>query len=210
MSHAGGVPGKVIGVSTDIRAERPSEARDRLLRTAGRIFYTKGINSVGVEELVSAAGVTRATFYRHYPSKDDLIVAYLTDFDRQDRAHVEALISTAASPVEALRAVAASIARQISDPDFRGCAFLNAAAEYPDPRSRVHQAVLEHRAWFLRTMTALFAQVPGLPGEGTARHFVMLRDGAMASGCLADPEDVGHVFTNGVEGYLRYQQAISS
>jgi hypothetical protein len=45
--------------------------------------------------------------------------------------------------------VAASIAQQIRNPEFRGCAFLNAAAEYPDPDSRVHRAVLEHRAWFL-------------------------------------------------------------
>jgi hypothetical protein len=59
-------------------------------------------------------------------------------------------------------------------------------------------------------MTALFAQVLDGPGEETARHFIMLRDGAMASGCLSDPADVGEVFRNGVEGYLKYHRALVS
>ena len=60
---------------------RVSEPRDRLLRTASGIFYAKGIHAVGVDEIVATAGVTRATFYRHFPGKEDLVVAYLTSAD---------------------------------------------------------------------------------------------------------------------------------
>src|SRR5262249_49740655 len=78
-------------MTSALKGQRPSEARDRLLRTASAIFYAKGINSVGVEEIVSEARVTRATFYRHFPSKEDLIVAYLKATDDDVRAQVHAI-----------------------------------------------------------------------------------------------------------------------
>jgi AcrR family transcriptional regulator len=63
--------------------------KDRLLATASRLFYAEGIHAVGVERLVSEAAVTRATFYRHYPTKDDLVAAYLAETSRQIRAAVD-------------------------------------------------------------------------------------------------------------------------
>ena len=58
-----------------------SEARARLLSTASRLFYAEGLHSVGIDRIIATAGVTRATLYRHFPSKDDLVVAYLTQAD---------------------------------------------------------------------------------------------------------------------------------
>ncbi|WP_405433522.1 helix-turn-helix domain-containing protein [Micromonospora sp. NBC_00617] len=70
---------------------RPSKARLRLPRTATRIFYTEGIHSVGVDRIIAEAKVTRATFYRHFPSKDDLILAYLRAVHQLERG-VEGLL----------------------------------------------------------------------------------------------------------------------
>ncbi|MFJ7630490.1 TetR/AcrR family transcriptional regulator [Streptomyces sp. NPDC097595] len=188
---------------------RPSEARDRLLSTATRIFYSEGIHSVGVDRIVKEAQVTRATFYRHFPSKENLVVAYLTEADRALRGQAEAAIAAGLPAPDTLRAIGASIAQAIGSPGFRGCAFLNAVAEYPDPTDPVHQVVLAHRQWFLDTLTGLLGAIREEPADRAARHFVMLRDGAMAAGCLFDPELVSETFLNGVEGLLKAQATAS-
>jgi len=182
---------------------RPSEARTRLLTTASGIFYSEGIHSVGVDRILAEAQVTRATFYRHFPGKEDLVLAYLRAADQAIRGQVEAAVAAGPSPIDALRAVGESIAQGIRSQGFRGCAFLNAVAEYSDPGHPVHQAVLAHRQWFLETITELLAGVREESAEPAARHFVMLRDGAMAEGCLFDPELVCETFLRGVEGLLR-------
>ncbi|NRN70009.1 HTH-type transcriptional regulator YjdC [Kibdelosporangium sp. 4NS15] len=186
-----------------------SEARARLLATATRIFYTEGIHSVGIDRIVAEAKVTRATLYRHFPGKDDLIVSYLQEADRAIRGQVDAVVARGLPAPDTLRAIAGSIADGIRSPGFRGCAFLNAAAEYPDPAHPVHKAVLAHRQWFARTITEHLARVAE-PAEPAALQFVMLRDGAMASGCLSDPEPICETFLLGIEGLLRTHAASAS
>jgi len=181
---------------------RPSEPRLRLLTTAARIFYAEGIHSVGVDRLIAEAQVTRSTFYRHFPSKEDLVLAYLQAADQAIRGQVDAAIAAAPSAPDAVRAIAASIAEGIQSPSFRGCAFLNSVAEYPDPGHPVHQAVLAHRQWFAETITTLMASIKETKAEAAAQHFVMLRDGAMASGCLFDPVLICETFLRGADGLV--------
>ncbi|WP_326557358.1 TetR/AcrR family transcriptional regulator [Micromonospora sp. NBC_01796] len=182
---------------------RPSEARLRLLTTASRIFYAEGIHSVGVDRVIAEAKVTRATFYRHFPGKEDLVLAYLQAADHGIRSQVETAIDAGTSASDTVRAVAASIAAGIQSPGFRGCAFLNAVAEYPDPAHPVHQAVLGHRRWFLETISTLMASIEETEAERAAQHFVMLRDGAMAAGCLFDPVLICETFLRGVDGLVQ-------
>lgn len=184
---------------------RVSEARSRLLATAIRIFYAEGLHSVGIDRIVAEAKVTRATLYRHFPGKEDLVVAYLQSVHEMEREGFDKVLAGDPPAVEALRAIARSIAESIRSTHFRGCAFLNAVAEYPDPAHPVHQAVLAHREWFLGTVTDLLAQVGDTPPELAGRHFVMLRDGAMVSGCLSDPVQVGETFLQGVDGILQFR-----
>ncbi|MFD6288449.1 TetR/AcrR family transcriptional regulator [Streptomyces sp. NPDC060205] len=180
-----------------------SEARTRLLNTATRIFYTEGIHSVGIDRIVAEAQVTRATLYRHFASKEDLILAYLGQADQAIRGQVAAAQASSPSPNDQVRAVAKSITDGIQSPGFRGCAFLNAAAEYSDPAHPIHQTVLAHRQWFLTTVTDLLAQTSETTAEAAGRHFIMLRDGAMAAGCLFDPKLISDTFLHGVEGILK-------
>ncbi|MCE0764227.1 TetR/AcrR family transcriptional regulator [Pseudonocardia kujensis] len=181
---------------------RPSEARLRLLGTASRIFYSEGLHSVGVDRIITEADTTRATFYRHFPGKEDLVVSYLEEADRALRARFAGAQETDGSAEDVFRAVAADIAGDIRGEGFRGCAFLNAAAEYPDPEHPVRRRVAAHRDWFLGAVTDLLSRIGEGPAESAGRHFVMLRDGAMAAGCLADPEVVSRTFLDGVEGLL--------
>nr|WP_260479104.1 TetR/AcrR family transcriptional regulator [Kibdelosporangium aridum] len=179
-----------------------SEARSRLLATATRIFYAEGIHSVGIDRIVAEAKVTRATLYRHFPGKDDLIVSYLQEADKAIRGQIDAIVAEGLPAPDTLRAIARSIADGIRSAGFRGCAFLNAAAEYPNPDHPVHKAVLAHRHWFQQTVTEVLARIGDAPAGPAGRHFVMLRDGAMAAGCLSDPEPICETFLQGVEGLL--------
>ena len=189
------------------RGHGRSEARERLLSTASALFYREGIRAVGVERILAEAPATRATFYRHFPSKEELVLAYLRGVDAHIRADVQAAIETAPSPADALRAIGTAVADDLAKPEFRGCAFLKAAAEYPDPNDPVRQVVLDHRAWYVATLTELFTQVfgtsPRRPNpHHAARHFVMMRDGAMSGAHLDGVDSVGAAFHRGVEGLL--------
>ncbi|WP_328321924.1 TetR/AcrR family transcriptional regulator [Kribbella sp. NBC_00382] len=189
---------------------RVSEARSRLLGTATRIFYTEGIHSVGIDRIVAEAQVTRATLYRHFAGKEELVLAYLEGVSQLERDQLDQAIAGADSAADSIRAVAKSITAGITSDGFRGCAFLNAAAEYPDPEHPVHQAVLAHRDWFATTIATLFTQLGDASPEPPARHFIMLRDGAMATGCLTDPTQVCETFLQGVEGLLTYRTATTA
>jgi len=178
--------------------EKPSPARDRLLRTASALFYAEGIRAVGVDRVLAEAAVTRATFYRHYPSKDDLVVAYLTVVDRAVRAVAEA----APDGAPRLRAVLGEMGETLCTTGFRGCAFINAAAEFADPESPVHRAVAAHRTW----LAAMFARELGIAGQpdpdAAAAHLMMLRDGAMVAGYLADPSRARATLRRGLDEIL--------
>jgi AcrR family transcriptional regulator len=150
-------------MSQTVKGRGTSEARSRLLSTATRIFYAEGIHSVGVDRIVAEAQVTRATLYRHFSGKEDLILAYLDQADRGLRAQAESAQAGEQSAADKIRAVCRTITEGIRSPGFRGCAFLNAAAEYPDPDHPVHRVVLSHRQWFLDTITGLLAQTGDTP-----------------------------------------------
>lgn len=184
-----------------------SEARERLLATASGLFYREGIRAVGVERILAETPTTRATFYRHFPSKEALVVAYLRGVDAHTRAALRDAVASAAAPADAVRAVGAALVDDLSGADFRGCAFLKAAAEFPDPEDPVRRVVAEHRSWYVASLTELFAQVFGsAPGHGrpehAAQHFLMMRDGAMAGADIDGAGHVGAAFRRGLEGLL--------
>ncbi|MEU4253108.1 helix-turn-helix domain-containing protein [Amycolatopsis sp. NPDC026612] len=175
--------------------------KDRLLATAARLFYAEGIHAVGVERLVSEAAVTRATFYRHYPTKDDLVAAYLTETNRRIRAAVDAA-RAGKGPREALAGTMAVVGDATCGEDFRGCQFLNAAAEYPDPENRVRQVIDDHRKWFFDVLREQAAAL-GHPDPDYAAHvLVLLRDGALHGGELDDPETVRTTLRRAVDDFF--------
>ncbi|WP_328581990.1 TetR/AcrR family transcriptional regulator [Streptomyces sp. NBC_00370] len=200
----GGMTQTASGTGT---GRKVSEARERLLGTAARLFYAEGIHTVGVDRLVAEAKVTNATFYRHFRSKEELAVAYIESVDQAIRTQIGALTAADVPTDDILRGIGASLVEQIRSPGYRGCAFLNAAAEFPDPAHPVHRAVVSHRAWFLRTITGLFAEITTDQADHAGRHFVMLRDGAMSAGYLGDPVLAGETLQRGIEGLLRIHTA---
>ncbi|NBH05012.1 TetR/AcrR family transcriptional regulator [Amycolatopsis sp. SID8362] len=175
--------------------------KDRLLATASRLFYAEGIHAVGVERLVSEASVTRATFYRHYPTKDDLVAAYLTETSHRIREAVDAA-RAGKPPREALAAALSVVGDATCGEDFRGCQFLNAAAEYPDPESQVRKVIDDHRQWFFEVLRAEAAALGHPEPSHAARVLVLLRDGALHGGELDDAETVRATLRRAVEEFF--------
>ncbi|MBB4015825.1 AcrR family transcriptional regulator [Chelatococcus caeni] len=163
-------------------------ARRRLLETATRLFYEGGIHAVGIDRIIAEAGVAKATFYNHFPSKDDLVVAYLEEIDRAGRAAVAAL------PKQPPRKMVSAIMERISEAvvagGWRGCPFLNAAAEYPDPTSRVRQTINARRVWYHDSLRTLLAEDGDPTPSVTASLLVALTDGLLESAYLDDAESV--------------------
>ncbi len=174
-------------VDSDPTSQRAPWAKQRILETANELFYTEGIRLVGVDRLISASEVTKATFYKHYRSKDNLIVAYVANRHAHDKEIAEQLIRESAGPLEAINGIVAMIVAALQRPGFRGCHFLNAAAEYPDHSNRIRQLVEDHRDWYSAMIEDLLARAGHpLPGEG-ADEFLVARDGAMTGGYAGDP-----------------------
>jgi len=170
------------------RRPEASPARRRLLDTATRLFYEGGIHAVGIDRIIAEAGVAKATFYNHFPSKDDLVVAYLEEIDRLGRAAVAALPKQ--PPQETIAAIMGRIGDAVTAGGWRGCPFLNAAAEYPDPASPVRQAVDARRAWYHDSLRDLLAAAGDPAPSVTASLLVALSDGLLESAYLDDPEKI--------------------
>ena len=169
---------------SDDLTRRPS-ARDRLLRTADGLFYTEGIHAVGVDRVTAEAGVAKATLYQQFRSKDELVAACL-----QRRA--EHWRRTVAEPVQAMSgsasrrvgAVFGRLGEAIAAPGYRGCPFINAAAEYPGPDGPVAAAITAHRAQVRGLFAELLAGLPAGRRAALTDQLVLLYDGTMVAGQL--------------------------
>ena len=130
--------------------------------------------------------MAKATFYNHFPSKDELVVAFIEEQDRVGRAAVAAL------PNQPPRKMIAAIMGRIGDAavagGYRGCPFLNAAAEYPDPTSPVRQAIDARREWYRDTLRDLLVAAGDPAPSVTASLLVAVSDGLLESAYLDDPE----------------------
>jgi AcrR family transcriptional regulator len=174
--------------------QRFSEPRERLLRVASELFYRDGINAVGVDRILNEADVTRATLYRHFSGKESLVQAYLDREDEIIRGHFAEAESHATSPQHYLELAVSGIAQDALRHHNRGCPFINASAEYPDPESPVRKTVTRHRAWFRDTLeTALINAGRTDPAE-RARTLVLLRDAALVGNYLDGPETVSRTY----------------
>ena len=170
-------------------AQQPGAApvRERILDAATQAFYREGIRAVSADKIISAAATTKVTFYRHFPTKDDLVAAYL---DRQSAQIREAARTLPEDPCEALSALAQAMGSEACRPGFRGCPFINAAAEYPAADHPVRAAVGRHRDWFRGLVAELAGRLGAQHPELAADQLIMLRDGAMVHGYVADPQTV--------------------
>src|SRR6476469_5173986 len=122
-----------------------SPARDRILDAAFRLFYARGIRAVGVDKIIAESGVAKATFYKHFPAKDDLVVTYLDRVDGVWSSQLrDAATAAGSDPADQLVGLFAALGTACRRDGYRGCAFINAAAE-SQPGTQVHARTVEHK-----------------------------------------------------------------
>ncbi|MGV9721853.1 TetR/AcrR family transcriptional regulator [Nocardia beijingensis] len=159
----------------------PTQAKQRLLTTAEELFYAEGIRAVGLDRLLQASGVGRASFYRHFASKDDLVVAVLEDRDRRWldwlRESVEQTGDPAARPLAVFDALAQRFARK----DFRGCAFINTMVEVADRESAAHQVADRHKRRVIEYLDELLTAAGRSDADELAAELALLVDGAIVT-----------------------------
>ena len=153
--------------------------KERILETADRLFYLKGIRAVGVDTVAAEIGISKRTLYNHFPSKDALISAYLQRRFVQPRASDK-------SPAEQILATFDSLERRFSSKDFRGCPFVNAVAEVGAESRSVRKIAVafkeSRRLWF----RDLLAQIGVADPDILATQLVLLVDGSIAQDLVRD------------------------
>lgn len=172
----------------------PSPMRERLLAAASELFYLQGIRAVSVDKVIEAAGTTKVTFYRHFPTKDELVVAYLEARAEAERRGVAAAREHGGDVDGTLALMAEGLGTAACSTGFRGCPFINAAAEYPDRDSAVRRTVDAHRAWWRTAFADLVAPLDLAEPDRVVDDLMLLRDGAMVGGYLDPPETLAAAF----------------
>ncbi len=129
--------------------------RERILETAADLFFHQGFRATGVNEVIAKSGVAKATFYNHFPTKDDLCLAYLRDRNTSEFEAISAFVHDHDTPQERFLAVMESVQPWLEANNLRGCAFLNMVAEVPDPRNLLRKEGLQHYESLRRLIRSL-------------------------------------------------------
>lgn len=153
---------------------KKGDPRARILEVAERLFYTEGVRASGTERIMSVAEVAKATFYRHFESKDALVLAYL---DRSAQAFWDYLSIPA--PTDDVHEVMIRIDRLANRPDNTGCPFLLVAAEYPDLAHPFHRRVIEQKNKLLAYLVDLLKPFPIDPRPAAMKLLIVI-DGALS------------------------------
>ncbi|AEC20826.1 transcriptional regulator [Pusillimonas sp. T7-7] len=158
-----------------------SSARLRILSCASNLFYRKGINHVGVNEIIDASGVAKMTLYHHFKSKNDIIAATLDTRRAQRLEGIQAAMAQARTPRHQILAAFDYLAEIIEDSTFRGCAFINATVELAEPAHPASLISTQHK----QRMIGEFERVAEQAGWHNPRRFALqcqlLWDGAIAA-----------------------------
>lgn len=153
--------------------------RDHIVETAGRLFYQHGVKTVGVDRIIAEAGIAKATLYRHFPSKEQLVVAYLhARHDAVMQSMEQGRLGAQAGACARVLRYFEILQRKADSPEFKGCAFLLALAEHEDS-APIKEVVLRHKQAILETFLAELPE--DLAGRlPLARQLALLYDGALA------------------------------
>jgi AcrR family transcriptional regulator len=167
--------------------ERPSE---HVLAVAARLFYNEGANNVGIDRIQKESGAARATIYRHYPNKEALVTAFIIQRDEQYRAWLrERTEALAPNPTNRPLAVFTAIQERVNAKGFRGCAFTNTIAEFPDPNHPAHAAARLHKKRVVDYLTEVCDRASIPKPNLIAAQLMVLVDGAIV-GSIRDGNDV--------------------
>jgi AcrR family transcriptional regulator len=164
-------------------------ARDRILETAIRLFYRDGFRAVGIDTIIAEAGVAKMSLYRHFPSKDDLIVAYLEESNRRYWDWLDAESAGIQDPSERLVGMLEAIEKLATSPECLGCTFQGTAAEFPDRDHPGHQVALSHKNTVRERLIAVAREAGLTDPEALGDQLLLLIDGAWVAARMFGPDN---------------------
>lgn len=168
------------------RAGRPKvPAADRILRAASEMFYREGIRAVGVDAIAAGADVTKKSLYDNFGSKDALVAAYLRARDERWRAWLVGFVDQqGGTPRERLLATFDALEGWIEKENFRGCGFVNAAAEFPHDGHPARDVVMDQKSWLRGYLMQLASEGRASDPERLAEQLMILHEGANVASSL--------------------------
>jgi AcrR family transcriptional regulator len=172
------------------QATSTSDARERLVTAAYELFSQRGVQAVGIDAIIERSGVARQTMYRHFDSKQELVLAFLERREQWwTRDWLEAEVGRRASdPQERLLAIFDVFDAWFRTPDFEGCSFINVLLEHPDGGHPVHRAAATYLAGIRQFLEDLARQA-GLPDPPDfAREWHILMKGSIVAAGEGDRE----------------------
>lgn len=176
----------------------PAEAttvRDRILFTATGLFYREGVRAVGIDRIIAEAETAKATFYRHFKSKDDLVLAYLQlRHEMWMRWFVDRLETACRRDAPAFERVGQVLADWFREPDFRGCSFINVLAEGV-PSGEVLSLVQSHKTDLQDALQALAQCVEHPAPLEAAEEALMIVEGAIVRAQMSRDPSLAMVAT---------------
>jgi AcrR family transcriptional regulator len=159
---------------------RKNSARRRLLEAADRLFYEEGIHQVGIDRVIEEAGVAKSSLYYAFGSKDELVKTYLADRHAKWDARLVEQMAGHDDPRDKILTVFDALGDLFAEPDFNGCAFINAAAE-ATPGSAEDRATQDFRTWLHDLFGTLCAELDDEHPQDLRDQLVFLYDGANIS-----------------------------
>jgi AcrR family transcriptional regulator len=152
---------------------------DQIISAAGALFYREGIRAVGIDRIIEEAKVAKATLYRHFPSKDHLVAAYLEDRHNRVIRSLREVLDETETPRDQIRLIFERLHEKADSPEFRGCAFALAVAEHGDSE-RVVSIARTHKKTVKDIFRAIMSRADVGPDHAAA-HLSLLYEGALAT-----------------------------
>jgi AcrR family transcriptional regulator len=167
---------------------RPSK-RDELVRKALEIFYRDGFHATGMDLLAAESGISKTTVFKHFRSKEDLILAVLRLRDEDFRNWLFRRMEQAGPPRAQLLAMFDALAEWFASPAFRSCMFIKAASEYPDRQHPIHVQSAEHKRMLFLQVRDIAAEAGAEDPAALARALLLLKEGAIVTAHLGHERD---------------------
>jgi AcrR family transcriptional regulator len=164
-----------------------TQARERLLESADRLFYAQGVQAVGMDQVRAAAGISLKRIYSLFDSKDDLLVAVLNRRRVTWDSGIEAFAADAATPREKVVAIFDFLDAWFRQPDFHGCAFINVFGELGPSSPKATRTVRAQKKAFQRYLSGLVAETGA--SEAVAAQIAILVEGAQTTAAIAGRPD---------------------
>ena len=166
------------------------DKRQHIVETAYALFKRVGFHATGIDRIIAEADVAKMTMYRHFPSKDDLMVEVLAyravRFDRQ----LDRLAERVATPAQKIGAIFDWYGRWFQSADFHGCLFAHALAEFGDPAHPVFQAAARQKNGLKRRMQLILEEtMPADAADSVSAALLMLIEGATLMARMGQPDD---------------------